>query len=124
MLKTMVRVWLRTSVVRKGLRGGSTFWLAMGAFGALRRQFEKHGQRTERVALGEQLRPGDELIVRYPGKPGRSTRGEIAEVRKRRNAEAAAHAKAVGELQARIDRGGFRARRAAKKLEALVRGHR
>jgi hypothetical protein len=119
-VKTLFRSWVRTSVVTKGLRGQSTFWLVMGAFGVLRRLFAKHGRKTERIALAERLRPGDELLLRYPGKPGRSTRKEIAEVQKRRAAEAAAHAKAVAELQAKAASGSFGARRAAKKLQALV----
>jgi hypothetical protein len=119
-LKSLVRTWVRTSVVTKGVRGQSSFWLAIGALGMLRKYFDQKGRKTERIALGERLRPGDELTLRYPGKPVRPVRKEIAEVLKRRAAEAAAHAKAVAELQAKVDKGGFGARRAAKELDALT----
>lgn len=121
MLKSFVRTWVRTAVVSKGLKGQSTFWLVVGALGVLRNYFEKKARKTERIALGERLRPGDELHLRYPGKPGRSTRKEIGEVIRRRTSEATAHATLVSGLQQKIDRGGLGARRAAKKLEALLR---
>ena len=120
MLKSLVRTWVKTSIISKGVRGPSTFWLAIGALGVVRRYFVQHGRRTERIALRERLRPGDELSLRYPGRPGRTTRKEIAEVLRRDAAEAAAHAKMVSELQAKVDKGGFGARRAAKQLVALA----
>ena len=119
MLKSLVRTWVKTSIVSKGVRGQSTFWLAIGALGVVRRYFVQHGRRTERIALRERLRPGDELSLRYPGRPGRATRKEIAEVLRRKEAEATAHARLVAELQAKVDTGGFGARRAAKQLVAL-----
>lgn len=119
MLKSLVRTWVKTSIISKGVRGQSTFWLAIGALGVVRRYFVQHGRRTERIALRERLRPGDELSLRYTGKPGRTTRKEIAEVLRRKTAVAAAHAKVDAKLQAKIDKGGFGARRAAKQLVAL-----
>lgn len=115
-----MRTWVRSSVVSRGLRGNSTFWLAVGALGLLRRFFEKRGRKVARIRLHERLRPGDELIISYPGRPGRVTRKEVAEVQRRRAAQAEARDRLLSRLQEKVGRGGFGARRAARQLEALI----
>ena len=119
-MKSLLRTWVRTSVITKGVKGRSNFWLGVGALGLLMRLFDTNGRRTERVALNERLLPGDELLLRYPGKPGRSTRRKIAESRRREAAELEARSRALSQLRAKADRGGFGGRRASKKLNALT----
>lgn len=121
MLKQLVRTWARGSVRDKGLRGNSPFWLAMGAFGLLKRLYDRHGRKTETIRLAEQLRPGDELIIRYPGEPGRKTRKEIAAAHDLRDRKAAAKAAKSATLEAKVERGGFGARKARRQLAALWR---
>ncbi len=120
MVRSLLRRWIRGSILTKGLKGNSTFWMAMGALNLLHRYFAKNGRRSERIAMGERLRPGDELLVRYPGQPNRATRREIAEVTRRRNAELQARRAAIATLERSVDRGGFRGRKAAKQLRKLV----
>ena len=120
MLKTLVRSFVRTSVINKGLRGNSSAWLIIGAFGILKRLYDRTGGRQETVALTEKIRPGDELIVKYPGVPGRGVRKEISELTKRRNAAAAERAAIIGRLQTKAEKGGFGSKKAARQLATMT----
>ena len=119
MLKQLARTWVRGAVRNRGLRGNSPFWLAIGAFGLLRRLYDGHARKTETIRLGEQLHPGDELIVRYPGTPGRKTRKEIAAAQALRDRKAEALARKKAALEAKVERGGLRSRKARRELATL-----
>jgi hypothetical protein len=119
-LKSFVRNFIKTSVVNKGLRGNSSAWLVIGAFSILKRLYNQGGGRSETVALTEKIRPGDELIVKYPGAPGRGVRKEINELTKRRTAAAAERAATIGRLQTKADKGGFGSRKAARQLATMT----
>ena len=118
-MKSLFRIFVARGVSKKGLRGGSSFWLVVGAFQLIARWYGKHGKRVETTTLTERLRPGDELTLRYPGKPGRKTRREVAADQQRRHALEDAHRREVARLQMIHERGGRRGRKAAKALEAL-----
>lgn len=119
MLKQLVRTWVRGSVRDRGMRGNSPFWLTVGAFSLLKRLYDGHARKTETIRLGEQLRPGDELIIRYPGTPGRKTRKEISAAQVLRDRKAAAKAQQAAKLEAKVERGGIGSRKARKRLAAL-----
>jgi hypothetical protein len=119
-LKSLVRSFIKTSVLNKGLRGNSTAWLIIGAFSVLKRLYNQSGGRTETLALREKIRPGDELIVKYPGAPDRGVRKEINELGKRRTAAAAERAAVIGRLQTKADKGGFGAKKAARELATMT----
>jgi hypothetical protein len=118
--KSLVRNFIKTSVVNKGLRGNSSTWLIIGAFSILKRLYNQGGGRTETVALTERIRPGDELIVKYPGTPGRGVRKEINELTKRRTAAAAERAAVISRLQTKADKGGFGSKKAARQLATMT----
>ena len=101
------------------MRGNSPFWLSVGAFGLLKRFYNSHARKTETVRLGERLRPGDELIIRYPGDPGRKTRKEISAAQALRERKAAAKAAETAKLETKVERGGFGSRKARKQLAVL-----
>jgi hypothetical protein len=119
-LKSLIRNFIKTSVVNKGLRGNSSAWLVIGAFSMLKRLYNKAGGRTETVAFTEKIRPGDELIVKYPGKPVRGVRKEVTELTKRRAAAAAERAATIGRLQTKVDKGGFGSKKAARQLATMT----
>jgi hypothetical protein len=119
-LKSLLRSFVKKSILERGLKKSSTTWLMVGAFGILKRLYQSGGKKSEQIALGERIRPGDELIVRYPGTPGRQTRKEVAEVAKRRTAEQVARDAAVAALERKAQRGGFVGRRAAKELARVI----
>jgi hypothetical protein len=119
-LKSLVRSFIKTSVVNKGLRGNSSAWLVIGAFGVMKRLYDRGGRRTETVAFSEKIRPGDELIVTYPGVPGRGVRKEITELAKRRTAAAAERAATIGRLQTKANKGGFGSKKAARQLATMT----
>ena len=120
MLKSLVRNFIKSSVINKGLRGNSSTWLIIGAFSLLKRLYNQSGGRAETVALKEKIRPGDELIVKYPGAPGRGVRKEVNELTKRRTAAAAERAAEIARLQTRADKGGFGAKKAARQLATMT----
>jgi hypothetical protein len=111
---------MKKSVFDRGLKNGSSTWLLIGAFGILKRLYQRGGRRSEQVALAERIRPGDELIVRYPGAPARKTRKEITEVKKRRTAEQVARDSARAALLRKAERGGWAGRKAAKQLARML----
>jgi hypothetical protein len=119
-LKSLVRNFIKTSVLNKGLRGNSSAWLVIGAFSLLKRLYNQSGGRTETVALKEKIRPGDELIVKYPGAPGRGVRKEVHELTKRRTAAAAERAAEIRRLQTKVDKGGIGAKKAARQLAIMT----
>lgn len=119
MLKSFLRLWVRDSVVNKGLRGNSKLWLTVGAFSLLRRGFDRKGRKVEQVALTERIRPGDELVLRYPGKPGRKTRKEIAVVSAKRAAAEFARQREIARLESLVQAGGRKGRKAASALAEL-----
>ena len=120
MLKDLLRAWTRKSVMQKGLRGNSPMWLAVGAFGLLRRLYDRRGRRSEQIVLGERIRPGDELVVRYPGKPGRTTRREIEATLAKRTHEAEVHRRRVDALATAAAGTGRKARKAQRALSELT----
>lgn len=107
-------------VFRRGVQGGSTFWLLVGAVGILKRAYDRGGRKTETIRLGERLRPGDELVMTYPGKPSRKTRKEKKVIAKRSAAADRALAKRVAKLSDRAAKRGLRARKARAELAALT----
>lgn len=116
---SLLAALLRRRVVEKGVRNGSTLWLVVGAFGVLRRLHKKMGPRNERVRLTERLRPGDELILRYPGVPGRKVQKEQRLVQSRRSAAKSAHQQERARLIDRSDGRGRKARQARRLLATL-----
>lgn len=120
MLKSLVRNFIKTSVINKGVRGNSSAWLIIGAFSLLKRLYDRAGKRTQTVALAEKIRPGDELIVRYPGKPVRGVRKEVTELTKRRTAAVEERASEISRLQTKVDKGGFGSKKAARQLATMT----
>ena len=45
MLKSLLRTWVRGSVLRKGASGQSTVWAVVGAIGVLRTLHRRYGGR-------------------------------------------------------------------------------
>lgn len=66
MLRSLARNWVRQSVMRKGVRGDSTFWLVVGALGLLRSLQTRHARPHESVVLRERIRPGETLELHLP----------------------------------------------------------
>lgn len=120
MLKSLFRNFIKTSVINKGLRGNSSAWMVVGAFGLLKRFYDRGGHRSEQVVLTERIRPGDELVLKYPGKPARGVRKEIDELSKRRNAAVAERAETIARLQRKVNKGGFGSKKAARELASMT----
>jgi hypothetical protein len=119
-VKSLLRLFVSRGVAKKGLRGGSSVWLAVGALQFLMRLYNRKGKRSEVVTLAERIRPGDELIVRYPGKPGRKTKREINTVQKKATTSQLEFQRRVNDLEAKRDSGGRRGRKAGEALRALA----
>jgi cystathionine beta-lyase family protein involved in aluminum resistance len=119
-VKALLRLLVSRGVAKKGLRGGSSLWLAIGALQFLMRLYNRKGKRSEAVTLAERIRPGDELIVRYPGKPSRKTKREISTVQKNANTALRDFQRRVNVLEAKRDSGGRSGRKATEALRALV----
>jgi hypothetical protein len=115
----VLRALVRKRVLDKGLRDGSSLWLVVGAFGLLRRLYRRSAAKHETVRLREQLRPGDDLVIHYPGKPDRRVRKEIKLVKARRQAAAAAYETERAALAERAAGDGRRARKASRALATL-----
>lgn len=118
-MKALLALAVRRRVLDRGLRGGSSFWLVVGAFGVLRRLYTTLSPRSERVQLAERLRPGDELTIRYPGKPGRKVRQEQRLVHARRAAAKKAHEIERARLMEQAAGTGRKARQASRLLDDL-----
>lgn len=116
---TLLGALVRKRVLDRGVRNGSSLWLVIGAFGLLRRLYRRLGSKHETIRLGERLRPGDELVVRYPGKPGRKVSKETKLVKARRDAAAVAFDNERAALAERAAGGGRAARKASRALETL-----
>lgn len=69
-----LRYTFRANGIRKGLLGGSRFWLAMFALGQLGRLTGRVSKRgTMPILFSEELRPGEQLVIRHLDTPrGRS----------------------------------------------------
>jgi hypothetical protein len=104
----------------KGVRNGSSLWLIVGAFSVLRRMYRFFAPKSETIRLGEKLRPGDDLVIRYPGEAGRKVRKEQKLVMARRIAAQAAHERERATLAAKAEGTGRRARKAKRALASLV----
>jgi hypothetical protein len=120
-VKALVRLLVSRGVAQKGLRGGSSLWLAIGALQLISKLYHRKGKRSESITLAERIRPGDELIVRYPGRPGRKTKREIKTVQKRATQAQLLFQNRVSELEAKRDSGGRRGRKAAKALMEITK---
>jgi hypothetical protein len=119
-VKSVLRLLVSRGVAQKGLRGGSTLWLAIGALQFVGRLYNRKGKRSESITLAERIRPGDELIVRYPGKPGRKTKREIGAIQKRTTAAKREFERQRTKLESQANAGGRRGRKAAKALSVFV----
>ena len=65
-----VKRTIRVNSIRKGLLGGSRFWLVVFALGSVARWSGKVTKRGEMpVRYSERLEPGEELVIRHLG-PG------------------------------------------------------
>jgi len=63
-----VKRTIRYNSVRKGLLGGSRFWLAMFAAGYLARWSGKVTKRGEKpIRFAESLEPGESFVIRHIG---------------------------------------------------------
>ncbi len=120
MLGSLVGAWLRKKAMDKGVRGGSSVWLTVAALGLIRRLYRDHAKKTEVIGLGQPLRPGDRLLVTYPGKPGRRTRKEQRLDDKRRTAEDLEAAR----MRARADAKQAKWERSRVGRKALARAER
>lgn len=116
---TVLRALVRKRVLDKGLRDGSSLWLLVGAFSLLGRLYRRFGAKEEGVRLRAPIRPGDDLVLRYPGRPGRKVRKESTLVTARREAAAVAFEKERAALAARAAGRGRRARKASRALATL-----
>ena len=76
--KGVLRRYIRTNALRRGLLGGSRPWLAIFVLGLLRRQMGKVTKRGEMpLVLSEALEPGQALLITHlaPKRRGRRGRG-------------------------------------------------
>ena len=63
---TYVRRTIRMNSIRKGLLGGSRFWLTVFALGYVARWSGKVTKRGEMpIRYSETLEPGQELVIRH-----------------------------------------------------------
>lgn len=63
---TYVKRTIRMNSIRKGLLGGSPFWLTVLGLGYLARWSGKVTKRGEMpVRFSEKLEPGEELVIRH-----------------------------------------------------------
>ncbi|MEZ5169082.1 MAG: hypothetical protein R2695_22290, partial [Acidimicrobiales bacterium] len=63
-----VRRTVRVNSVRKGVFGGSRFWLTVFALGSIARWSGKVTKRGEMpVRFSEKLGPGESLVIRHLG---------------------------------------------------------
>ncbi len=115
----LLRALVRKRVLDRGVRNGSSLWLVVGAFGVLRRLYRMLAPKQETIRLGERLRPGDDLVVRYPGAPGRKVRKETKLVDARRSAATTTYDRERARLAERAAGTGRRARKAERALSAL-----
>jgi hypothetical protein len=69
-----LRYTFRANSIRRGLLGGSRFWLAMFALGRLARLSGRISKRgTMPIRYSEELRPGERLVIEHLDVPrGRS----------------------------------------------------
>lgn len=118
-MRTLLGALVRKRVLDKGLRDGSSVWLVVGAFSLLGRLYLRSASKQETVRLGERLRPGDDLVIRYPGKPDRRVRKETKLVKARRKAAAVAFEQERAALAERAAGRGRRARKATRALASL-----
>lgn len=116
-MRTLLRALVGRRVIDRGLRDGSPLWLLVGAFSLLGRLYRRSASKHETIRLGERLRPGDDLVIRYPGTPDRRVRKESKLVKARREAAAIAFEK---ERKALADRAAGRGRSARKASRALA----
>ncbi len=115
----VLRALVRKRVLDRGLRDGSSLWLVVGAFSLLGRLYRRSAAKNETLRLRAPLRPGDDLVVRYPGKPDRKVRKESKLVKARREAAAVAFEKERAALAERAAGSGRRARKASRALATL-----
>ncbi len=78
MLKSLLRTWVRGSVLRKGASGQSTFWAVVGAIGVLRTLHRRYGGRQPVTLMRSKIRPGEVIEVKYTGEPSSDLRKERA----------------------------------------------
>jgi hypothetical protein len=116
----IIAALIRRGVRDKGLRNGSSLWLVIGAFSVLRRMYRFFAPKNETIRLGEKLRPGDDLVIRYPGEPGRKVRKEQKLVTARRLCAQVAHERERAALAVKAEGTGRRARKAKRALASLV----
>lgn len=116
---TLLRALVRKRVLDKGLRGGSSLWLVVGAFSLLRSLYQRSASKHETIRLGERLRPGDDLVIHYPGKPDRQVREETKLVEARRKAASVTYENERVALGERAAGHGRRARKASRALATL-----
>lgn len=116
---TLLRALVGKRVLDKGLRDGSSLWLVIGAFSLLGRLYRRFAAKDETVRLRAPLRPGDDLVVRYSGRPGRTVRKETKLVKARREAAAVAFEKERAALAEKAAGRGRRARKASRSLATL-----
>ena len=74
MLKSALRTWVRSSVLRKGASGQSTFWAVVGVLGVLRSLHRRYPSPRPAPLLRSPIRPGEVIEVRYTGEPSRQVR--------------------------------------------------
>ena len=116
----LISAFIRRRVRDKGVRNGSSLWLIVGAFSVLRRLYRALAPKNETIRLGEKLRPGDDLVIRYPGPPGRKVQKEQKLVKARRHAAQAAHERWRVALTEEAQGTGRRARKAKRALASLA----
>lgn len=79
MLKSLLRTWVRGSVLRKGASGQSTFWAVVGAISVLRTLHRRYGGRQPVTVMRSKIRPGEVIEVKYTGEPSSDLRKERAD---------------------------------------------
>ena len=116
----LIAAFIRRRVRDKGVRNGSSLWLVIGAFSVLRRLYRAFAPKNETIRLGEKLRPGDDLVIRYPGPPGRKVQKEQKLVKARRLAAQVAHDRQIAVLAEKAQGTGRGARKAKRTLESVT----
>ena len=69
----LLRRYLRVNATQKGLFGGSQLWLAVWAFGTVRRLLRRFEGKEPTLDFSSPLAPGQTLVISHPA-PAKGSR--------------------------------------------------
>jgi hypothetical protein len=75
-MSTLLRRFVRQSVMKKGVSGKSPFWTLVGTLSVLNSLRKRFAGRTSVPVVSGPIRPGEVIEIRHSGAPDRSLRKE------------------------------------------------